>query len=337
MPYSGSYFAELNRIRVTATSTELVQDIGSLIYCSISGVPNDFELERLRIYSEDLGLTNTDTIDIKMLSDPGKYREAEAGTTGFGEPYVLYGMDDVMAEAGPNVIWLTDVLFDPPLKIRDDLKSNCLHFVIVSPAALTDDAFFKFDVTGYPSVMLYDESHHTVNSGMQPAKSLKVLRNTSTDIWVALGNITNPDNNVNAAISLFGNAADYVYFGMEETFEGLWFLLKTANSTDSITMVLEYWDGSAWSSLTVRDNCTDDATAPILFANSGVIEWDLETDWVIARLNDIVSTTGTIPYDFPETYDDAYKPRYWVRLNIDSITTQPVMQWIREKASYEAS
>jgi hypothetical protein len=119
---------------------------------------------------------------------------------------------------------------------------------------------------------------------------------------------------------------------MDEIWNGLWFNIRDKNTTVGVTQTWEYWDGAAWVALTVRDNCTDnESTSPTVFYNSGVIEWDTPA-WAKDTLYNTLLAAPEPPYDYEEDiYSSKWDQRYWVRCNIDDVTTAPTFYWIREK------
>lgn len=329
MPYSGNFYAELNRFKAQATTTTLTAGIGANLYCSVFGVPDEFRVERIRIIENgNITTGGADNIDIKILSDPGKYRESEATTVGSGEPYVIIGIDDAISETAPNTFWLYDDVFDPPLAVYDGLNSNCMHFLISSDAALSDNAIFTIYVEGYKLPQVYDTSLHNAHQNGK----LQVLRYDSANLlWHKLDTL-NLDYNKKAAIDPFVIESDYLYFGMDEVWNGLWFNIRDKNTTVGITQTWEYWNGAGWVALTVRDNCTDDeTTSPTVFYNSGVIEWDTPA-WKKDTIYNALLAAPEPPYDHEEDiYSSKWDERYWVRCNIDDVTTAPTFYWIREK------
>ena len=335
MPYNGNLYTELNRFKVQATAATLTAGIGEAIYLSIFGVPNEFALTQMRIIENgNISLGSADNIDIKILSDPGRYRALETGTAGSEEPYVLLAEDAVQSEPSPNLFWLYYDIFDPPIMIRDNLKSNCCHIMLSSDAALSDNAVFTIYIEGYKIPEIYLTSHD-IGQARHDNKLLKVLRNdVAGDLWYNLGNTTNPDYNKNAAIAPFVLATDYIYFGMEEVWNGLWFNINAQNTTTGITETWEYWNGATWVALTVRNNCTDaETTASTSFYNSSVIEWDTPSAWKSAMISTVAMVATEPPYDNSDIYVSKWIPRYWVRCNIDDVSTPPTFYWIKEKAS----
>lgn len=333
MSYNGVYYSELNRFRVQYTATEWTSSGGATAtFISIFGVPNEFALERLRIIENgNITILPADNIDIQILSNPALWREAETATPGSGEQYVIAAMDDVVSETAPNTFWLYDDIFDPPLMIRDDLKSNCMHIRLSSDAALSADSIFSFDIYGYKIPQNY-ETTHSISQIRHSSEDLKILRNdVAGDLWYDLGNTKNPDYNKNCAIDPFVIATDYIYFGQDELWSGLWFHINDKNTTEPITDTWEYWDGSAWQTLTVRDNCTTMGTDTYVFNHSGIIEWDDPGDWVPDTIDNAAMATTEPPYDYPPVIATKWKSRFWVRCNLDDVTTAPTFYWIREK------
>lgn len=337
MPYNAGFYTELNRFQAQASAATLVAGVGESIYLSVFGVPNEFDITRIRIIEDgNISLLAADNVDIKILSDPGKYREAEAAAVGSGEPYVLLAIDDAVSETAPNTYWLYDDMFDPPIRISDNLKSNCVHIMISSDAALSAAADFTVYIEGYKIPQLYTTTH-SISQARHDNKLLKVLRNdVASDLWYDFGGTYNPDYNKNSAISPFIINTDYVYFGMEEKWNGLWFNINSQNTTTGITETWEFWNGAAWVALTVRNNCTDDeSTNPSSFYNSGVVEWDTPVTWRPVTIDTAAMVLTEPPYDNPDgsIYTEKWIPRYWVRCNIDNVATTPTFYWIREKAS----
>ena len=134
---------------------------------------------------------------------------------------------------------------------------------------------------------------------------------------------------------MFTADTDYVYFGSDGAIDGLYFNVSIPNDTVDAALTAEFWDGSNWTAFsTLYDNCTDANSASgqeIKFHHTGVITWEPETTWRKARLG--VLSLGTPPYDLEgsESYvvDSHWQPKYWMRMNIDDVTTQASFKWIR--------
>lgn len=116
-----------------------------------------------------------------------------------------------------------------------------------------------------------------------------------------------------ADVTLFASNNHYVYLGCKRKFDHIIFGLSTLASA-SITPQWQYWNGSAWATLTVTDNSTG------------------------LTLNDTISFTA--PSDWGRTYLDgssavfsasAYEPLYYVRIKRTNATaiTAPTGTCIR--------
>jgi len=99
------------------------------------------------------------------------------------------------------------------------------------------------------------------------------------------------------AFSLVDTVNDYLYIGDASTFSGIKFEFNTRGS--GTTLKLEYWSGSAWTTLSSDDNDLDDDTSN--FESDGKISWTTPTDWATTTVNS--------------------QSAYWVRI---SSTTTPV-------------
>ena len=339
MPKKAGFYSELNRFTASAESTEMVAGVGSYIFCSVFGVPNEFALEKIRIIAPDIGIALPNAIDIRILSNPGLFLMNEAVLAGSGESYVTVGWNDVTSEQGPNVQWLYYDVFDPSLVIKDDLNSNCVHFMIVSDAALAAGTTFQIEVEGYRLANLY-ETTHPIRETRHDSRRMKVLRHdVAADVWHDLGDTRNVLYNRNTEIEPFIAVTDLVYFGMEEMFEGLWFHINDPNTTRDVALTLEYWNGAAWVALAApanyRNNCSDSTNvlaSEIIFAHSGVIEATINPQlWIKGTIDDVGTVVTEPPADLPDTYVSKWIPRYWIRASIDDITTAPTFYWIRPR------
>lgn len=334
-----NWMRDLKRVYSYVTSPTMAATGGSYMYVEVPGLPNEgAALKRLRIIGTGLTTTASNILDIKVLRDSGKYREAEAAVTGSGEPYVIFAWNDQVAPAGPNTLWLSDVTFSDDIEYADDLNSNMLHLLITAPNGLTSDAWFRIDVWA-------DGLMHLVENTRWPGTSPKqthvsILRWSTGNVWADLSHLRNPDFK-DITIAPLTAATDYLYFGFTEEWTGLWFLLKEANEEAGVTATWEYWNGSMWSTLTIRDNCiakTLMATWDVVFRYSGVVEWNVPADWATCDLATAVGGTPPIDEAVPitaqamptgEPMQGVRWPRYWVRLNLDSITDQATFKWIR--------
>lgn len=97
---------------------------------------------------------------------------------------------------------------------------------------------------------------------------------------------------------------DYLYFGDSNKFSGIKFEFHTRGS--GLSLVVEYWNGSAWTTLTANDDNLDDDTSN--FQSDGKISWTSPSDWATTTVNTSdalyyirISTTDT-PTTTPQLY-----------------------------------
>lgn len=105
---------------------------------------------------------------------------------------------------------------------------------------------------------------------------------------------------------------DAVYFGDPLPFCELGFDVDTVASWVAGVVVWEYWDGSAWSTLTIAwdgTGTTGDGTDP--FVQDGAISFVPPTDWVASAEGD--ATSGI-------------QLAYWIRMRVTTgLTTEPTL------------
>ncbi len=324
---------DLRRVRVARTMVgALPKELGESVFVSLFGVPNSCVIKRLRFYSGDIPVDTDHKITIRILSDPARYRAAEAATAGSGEPYVLVGMDSVTSSASPNTYWLKDVSYSSDVVYRDDLKSSCLHLMLESATLLDADATFTIEaeVEGLPNILLTQDTDHFLGQ-----KNLQILRWSSGNIWTDLTrDLFNWSQNADASLSLFTAATDVIYIGSPDPIDALMFDVHTFSTNAGATSTLNFWNGSTWAALTtVYDNCMDANSngSEINFASSGVITWEPQTNWRKARLGDL--SLGTPPYDHwrAESFapDHYWDEKYWLALSFDDIANQATFRSIR--------
>jgi hypothetical protein len=111
---------------------------------------------------------------------------------------------------------------------------------------------------------------------------------------------------------------DAFYFGKDNIFTFMMVDVATAHNGTTSTQVWEYWDGSAWSALTVVDD-TDAANGAFDTTGRGLISWTAPTDW--ARTN-VTNQPAAAPTNL-----------YYIRIRISvlgDLTTEPVLStaWV---------
>lgn len=80
---------------------------------------------------------------------------------------------------------------------------------------------------------------------------------------------------------LMDSTTDYLYIGDTSTFGGIKFEFQTKGS--NYTNTVQYWSGSAWTTLTALTNNYDDDTSN--FESDGDITWDIPGDWDTTTVN----------------------------------------------------
>lgn len=97
-------------------------------------------------------------------------------------------------------------------------------------------------------------------------------------------------------------ANDFVYFGCDVPFRGVYMNIGNTNGTASV-LAATYWDGSAWTGLTETDNT---ASAGATLAVDNTLTWTVPTDWAKRSVN------GTT---------NLYWARFSVSVTLDSSVT----------------
>ena len=108
-------------------------------------------------------------------------------------------------------------------------------------------------------------------------------------------------------------SGDMLYFGFESTFSGITFTFSTPASA-TITPDWEYYNGTAFTDLTVTDNTGG-------FTSDGNVTWAVPGDWTIEDLNTILSVTNVDSVD-----------RFWVRVQVGANQDFKIQQVIRNAA-----
>lgn len=102
------------------------------------------------------------------------------------------------------------------------------------------------------------------------------------------------------AFALMNTRQDYLYCGLSTTFAGMKFEFQTRGS--NYTLLVEYWNGSAWTPLTTTANSLEDGT--VNFQGNGHISWLIPSTWATTTVNSVTS-------------------KYWIRI---STTTDPITE-----------
>lgn len=102
----------------------------------------------------------------------------------------------------------------------------------------------------------------------------------------------------------FSNKNLFLHFGSSMTFAGVSIDFVSVTSVSNVQLAAEYWNGSAWSALSVSDG-TDDGGS---FRQDGEITWTAPSDWA----QNAVQSGGT---------------RYWVRFKAATSTSPRQVTW----------
>jgi len=98
------------------------------------------------------------------------------------------------------------------------------------------------------------------------------------------------------------SSSDYLYLGEAATFTGAKFEWQTRGS--NYTLIVEYWNGSAWTTMTANTNTLSDGTSN--FQSNGLVSWVAPDDWATTAVNS--------------------QTKYWVRFSTSStpVTTAKI-------------
>lgn len=104
----------------------------------------------------------------------------------------------------------------------------------------------------------------------------------STKSWIeetgpAFTDVTTEFGSDASDVQIFAADDDRIYVGYDSTFEGIEVVLAIVSS-DDIVAVFEYWNGLAWTALTVTDGTNG-------FVQSGDIEITVPVDWTTKDVN----------------------------------------------------
>lgn len=128
-----------------------------------------------------------------------------------------------------------------------------------------------------------------------------------TDETTEAADLTADDMTLAPAVPV---ADDAYYFGAFRTFTEMAIEVSTSAGTSTWTNVLEYWNGTAWTSLS---NVTDKSSSYTEASGIYHLYWDLPTDWVKTTVN-------------------SQGPYFYIRYRVSaftSITAQPLGRQVR--------
>lgn len=321
---------DIGRVRLSGLTATLVATAGSELFFSIPGMPNEAVLKRLTVSSDALGVTSSNALRMRILSDPAAYRAAEADAAGTGDAYTVQAWDetDGVSADGPNTLWRFDSFLPDNLRYRDDTKTGSFHLMLESPEELEADAAFTVTVEADRQAEIWSGTSQNPYHSRQTYP--KILKQTSAGNWTDLSRMARNERDLyDFSFSPFAATTDYIYVGFHDLWDGIWFNVKDKNTTPT-SVTWQYYNGSTWAACTVQDNCsTASNVAAIPFDHSGVVSF-VNSGWARAQIG-ALSLTGTPPYDYPPTYGQKWDDLYWVRMKLNSVATKPTFRWIRRK------
>lgn len=322
---------DIGRVRLSGLTATLAATAGSELYFSIPGMPNEAILKRITVSSDDLGVTSSNALMMKILTDPAAYRAAEATKVGTGDKdYTVQAWTalDGVSAIGPNQLWRFDSLLPDNMRYRDDSKTGSFHILIKSPGELEADTAFTVTVEADRQAEIWSGTDQNPYHSRQSYP--KVLKQTVGGTWTDLSRLARNERDLNDySFSPFAATSDYIYIGFQDLWDGVWFNVKDRNTTPT-TVTCQFYNGSTWAACTVQDNCTTASNVEAIpFDHSGVVSFT-NSGWARAQIG-ALSLTGTPPYDYPPTYGQKWDDLYWVRMKLNSVATPPTFRWIRRK------
>jgi hypothetical protein len=123
----------------------------------------------------------------------------------------------------------------------------------------------------------------------------KVFRTSNGTVFF---DVTNDINNDTAFVQMGNN--EVLYVSSNRKFLSLYFNIQSTNLVATVNF--DYWDGTAWSSLTQENDLSN-------LTQSGTITWAMPRDWTKDDFDTITSAT-----------EDAVD-RYWIRVSLSSWTS----------------
>jgi hypothetical protein len=135
-----------------------------------------------------------------------------------------------------------------------------------------------------------------------------VWRSTSGSGWI--DNTTHANTGI--IFSFFYTGGNHTYIGQNNPFLGATFTITTPASGAYTSQVWQYWNGSAWVSLTL-------STTPDFTASSTSVEWLLPNDWAARAFSNGDPETGNPPNT---------SSQYWVRFSATLPATPAVNTYI---------
>jgi hypothetical protein len=133
------------------------------------------------------------------------------------------------------------------------------------------------------------------------------------------------------------------YLGANVPFAGVAVKMSASVNSNASVLLVEYWNGTAWVSLSATDNT---ASGGSTFAQDGLVTWTMPAAgaWAKARFSNTLLYAPTNPPNPPATLDAWYPdqmnqyPQYWTRWTVsaalDSSTVATTMLALNQSTAY---
>lgn len=128
---------------------------------------------------------------------------------------------------------------------------------------------------------VYFDNRLVVNKGAASSESASLFAKVLLDTGSFLDHTTEAGSESGTAFALMSAPSHYLYIGNGSTFAGVQFRFDVRGGL--YTLKTEYWNGTAWTEMTVANNQIDDNTSNWL--SSGTIEWTVPSDWATTTVN----------------------------------------------------
>lgn len=304
--------------RITGiTPNDLAMADGSYLYFSLLGWPNEAILKRLKIHAEKTDIAGK--LDIKIIRSPGLVQSIITTGTLSAESYIDVAINDATGDTLADTLSI-DMDFGIGVPVYDNTLSNQLHLYIESEGITEATKLIveAFGTSINSGKILYDRNWNNKLWNVALWQN-NVATSTWTDITTEAINHDNLNGTSFNMVKADATTPEYLYIGNDNMFNKIFFYVKTINTTTASAINIEYFKhNGTWATLTVDDSTNsfqDGDNIPMSFPGSFV--WESPNDWSKTALPD---TNGEPP--------DILK-RYWVRLSMDDITTNPTFYWIR--------
>lgn len=123
---------------------------------------------------------------------------------------------------------------------------------------------------------------------------------------------------------------DWVLVGSHNRFRGAYCDVDSTNSTASVTLTVEYWNGDAW----VSANATNGTSSATAFDQDGLVYWTVPGAWVAAKFTDIYPVVSGLPANQYYSNEKMYWTRWSVNVALDSSVTLDSMVAANRSATY---